>query len=136
MPELSSTACFVQAPKAFVAGAIRPYLDTEAVLHISEPLAFIDSTIFKNDISSFLNHLVFKVLCHELLLRIIIAISDSLVARHVLHMQIGLVMEVSGHPFPSNLTSEEGLNVDDLVDMLLVTLLKAINELGKNCRTI
>ena len=51
-------------------------------------------------------------------------------------MQISLVMKVSGHPFPSNLTSEESLNVDDLVDMLLVTLLKAINELGKNCRAI
>ena len=63
-------------------------------------------------------------------MRIIVAISNSLVTRHVLHMQISMLMVVRGHTLPSNLTSEEGLNVYDFVDMLLVTLLLTISLLG------
>lgn len=57
VPELPTTACLIELPEAFVACAIRPYLDTEAMLHVAKPLPFVHSAVFEYNVTPLLNHL-------------------------------------------------------------------------------
>jgi len=45
-------------PVAFIAGAIRPNLDTLAVLFGSEPLSGVNGAVFEDDVSSFFDYVV------------------------------------------------------------------------------
>ena len=52
MPKLSVSACLVEPPVTFILGAILPNLLAVPMLHVSEPLSNVSSTVFKMDLTS------------------------------------------------------------------------------------
>jgi hypothetical protein len=52
VPEFALAAGFIVFPVTFIASTIRPDLDSIAMLHISQPVAFINSSILKHNFTS------------------------------------------------------------------------------------
>jgi hypothetical protein len=47
VPELASTARFVELPVAFILGSVFPFLASVSMLHISIPLSSVSGSIFE-----------------------------------------------------------------------------------------
>ena len=111
VPEFAATTRFVQSPEAFVAGTIGPDLNSEPMLHVAEPLTFVYSSVFENDVSPLFDHLTREVFLE------IDCVHDSFRARHILHVQISLT-EVIRHAAPDISTSEPSLQSDNVMHMV------------------
>jgi hypothetical protein len=47
MPEFSSATSFIELPIALILGSIFPLLASVAMLHVTKPLSYVSSSIFK-----------------------------------------------------------------------------------------
>jgi hypothetical protein len=75
MDELSLSIGLVIAPVAFIAGTVRPDLNTVSVSHFTEPVSLVDGTVGK--VNSSLGHTVSSAQSHVFCIGIIDSLQSG-----------------------------------------------------------
>ena len=120
VPELSMAACLVEPPVTFVFGAIFPYLLAITMLHVSEPLPDVGSTVFEVDLSAIFELGLVDVVKVNVLSRIIVSVLKDITSTvaHIVSMLRIHFAKLRSNSFSCYDTSKPCLEPNNDVDML------------------